>query len=288
MLLLLMLLLLLLSPVLQQQQQHNNNNNNNCIDSPYYVSQSGRLLFDLAFARVRVAQQKSLLADLFDTANDTRDSNYLEEDERIFRWQEKIFSPFEIEFYNDEKNCVNELQNEYHELIKEKNLQGSRLYNYTETDTYYPNENLLTKPYQSYLSFKNQLALPAILNRKPFTLRYNKNVIDDRINNKRIRSNHYFYMERSTMYIMIDLSRKDKKDLFHSSDIDMEILLCKITYDKTHNILTMYPDFTTDESYTLTTDNGIRYDYWLEHISEIQTTSDLEQQQEELRQVCMI
>ncbi|KAL2734891.1 Meckel syndrome type 1 protein [Vespula maculifrons] len=233
---------------------------------------------------VRVAQQKSLLADLFDTENDTRDPNYLEEDERIFRWQEKIFSPFEIEFYNDEKNCVNESQRKYHELIKEKNLQASRLYTYTETDTYYPDENLLTKPYQSYLSIKNQFALPAILNRKPFTLRYNKNVIDDRINDKRIRSNHYFYMERSTMYILVDLSGKDKSDLFHASDVDTETLLCRITYDKMHNILTMYPDFTSDESYMLTTDTGIRYDYWLEHISEIQSTSELEQQQEELRQ----
>ncbi|XP_043684684.1 Meckel syndrome type 1 protein-like isoform X2 [Vespula pensylvanica] len=234
--------------------------------------------------RVRVAQQKSLLADLFDTENDTRDPNYLEEDERIFRWQEKIFSPFEIEFYNDEKNCVKESQRKYHELIKEKNLQASRLYTYTETDTYYPDENLLTKPYQSYLSIKNQFALPAILNRKPFTLRYNKNVIDDRINDKRIRSNHYFYMERSTMYILVDLSGKDKSDLFHASDVDTETLLCRITYDKMHNILTMYPDFTSDESYMLTTDTGIRYDYWLEHISEIQSTSELEQQQEELRQ----
>lgn len=231
-----------------------------------------------------------MLADLFDTENDTRDTNYLEEDERIFGWQEKILSTFEVEFYNDEKNCVGETHKKYHELVKEKNLQGSRLYNYTETDiTYYPDDNLLTKPYQSYLSFKNQTALPAMPNRKPFTLRYNKNVIDDRINNdKRIRSNHYLYMERSTMYIMVDLSRKDKQDLFHSSDLDAETLLCKITYDKVHKILTVEPDFNSDESYKITTDSGIRYDYWLEHVSEIQSKTELEQQREELRQVCMI
>ncbi|XP_043485832.1 Meckel syndrome type 1 protein-like [Polistes fuscatus] len=234
--------------------------------------------------RVRVAQQKSLLADLFDTENDTRDSNYLEEEERIFRWQEKIFSPFEIEFYKDENNCVNDYQKKYHQLVMEKNLQGSHLYSYTETDSYYPNENLLTKPYQSYLSFKNQSALPKVLNRKPFSLRYNKNVIDDRITDTRIRSNHYFYMERSTMYILLDLSRKNKSDLFHSSDLEMETLLCKITYDKVNNILTMYPDFTSDQSYTLTTDSGIKYDYWIEHYSEIQSTSELEEQREELRQ----
>ncbi|KAK2580269.1 hypothetical protein KPH14_012517 [Odynerus spinipes] len=234
--------------------------------------------------RIKVAQQKSLLADLLDTESDTRDSNYLEEEDHIFRWQEKVFSPFEIEFYADEKNCVTEHQKKYHALLKEKNLQGSRLYTYTDVDAYYPDQNLLTRPYQSYLALKNQSALPTMQNRKPFSQRYNKNVIDDKITDTRIRSNHYFYMERSRMHILADLTRRDSSELFPSSDVDAEILLCTVTYDKVHKILTLYPDFTSDESYTITSDSGIKYDYWLEHSSEMQSAAELEQQRQELQQ----
>jgi Meckel syndrome type 1 protein len=97
-------------------------------------------------------QQRSPLAELLakesEEDSETRDSNFLEEEDRIFSWQEKVFSPFEIDFYADEKNCLTECQRDYHQRICDEQLQGARLYSYTENDSYYVDEDLLTKPYR--------------------------------------------------------------------------------------------------------------------------------------------
>lgn len=102
--------------------------------------------------RVRVVQERSplakLLAEESDEGGETRDSNFLEEEDRIFSWQDKVFGPFEIDFYADEKNCLTECQREYHRRIRDEQLQDARLYSYTENDTYYADDDLLTMPYR--------------------------------------------------------------------------------------------------------------------------------------------
>lgn len=101
--------------------------------------------------RVRVAQQRSPLAELLaeeSKGGETRDSNFLEEEDHIFNWQEKVFGPFEIDFYADEKNCLTDCQKEYHRRINDEQLKGARLYSYTENDSYYIDDNLLTTPYR--------------------------------------------------------------------------------------------------------------------------------------------
>lgn len=230
-------------------------------------------------------QQRPLLAELLENEGDTRDSNFLKEEDRIFNWQEKVFSPFELSFYSEETNCLTECQKAYYRQIKEKNIEGSHLYTYTQNDSYYLGDELLTKPYKTKLAIKNQTALPALQNRKPFPERYNKAVIDDAPDETRIRTNHYLYMERSTMYVMVDLSEQDK--ILTCSDENTEIVLFTITYNELHKILTVNPDFTNDHYYTITNSSGIQFNYWLEHVSEKQSSLELQQQQNESRKVSM-
>ncbi|KAG7197981.1 hypothetical protein KM043_016210 [Ampulex compressa] len=230
--------------------------------------------------RVKIVQQRPLLAELLEDEGESRDSNFLEVEDRIFSWQEKVFSPFEINFYAEEKNCLTEYQEKYHRDIKDKNIQGSRLYTYTENDSYYSDDCLLTKRYKTRLSVKNRNALPALLNRKPFSERYNKTVIDDRPADTRIRCNHYYYTECSTMYIVADLSRKDDTP---GTDEDAETMLCAIKYDKHNKVLIVNPDFTSEEPYTVVNSNGIKYDYWIEHVSEKQSAQELQQRRNDLQ-----
>ncbi|PBC30817.1 Meckel syndrome type [Apis cerana cerana] len=231
--------------------------------------------------RVKIVQQRPLLAELLENEGDTRDSNFLEEEDRIFNWQEKVFSPFEVNFYSNETNCLTESQKAYYQEIKEKNIEGSRLYTYTQNDSYYLNDELLTKPYKTKLAIRNQTALPVLQNRKPFSERYNKMVIDNVPDETRIRTNHYLYMDNSTMYVMVDLSQQDK--ILISSDEDTEIVLFVITYDRLHKILTINPDFTDDYYYVITNSSGIQFNYWLEHVSEKQSSLELQQQQSEMQ-----
>ncbi|XP_076245614.1 Meckel syndrome, type 1 [Calliopsis andreniformis] len=231
--------------------------------------------------RVKIVQQKPLLAELLGNEDDTRDSNFLEEEEHIFSWQEKVFSPFEANFYDDENNCQSEHQKAYHRRIKEKDIKGSQLYTYVQNDSYYLDNELLTKPYKSKLAIKNETALPALQNRKPFPERYNKTVVDEKPTETRIRTNHYLYMERSTMCVMVDLSRRDK--ISTDSNGDSETVLCTITYDEFRKILFVDPDFTSGCCYTVTNSNDVEFNYWIEHASEKQSSLELQQQQEELR-----
>ncbi|XP_076750072.1 Meckel syndrome, type 1 [Xylocopa sonorina] len=234
--------------------------------------------------RVKIVQRKPLLAELLGNEGDTRDSNFLEEEDRILNWQEKVFSPSEVSFYSEEGNCLTECQKFYHREIKEKNLEGSRLYTYTENDSYHPGNELLTRSaYKTKLSIRNRSALPARKNRKPFPERYNKTVVDDAPDETRIRTNHYLYMERSTMYVMVDLSERDK--ILTSSNEDTEMVLCVLTYDGLHEILSIHPDFIEDEHcYTVTNSSGVQFDYSIEHVSEKQSSLELQQQQNESRQ----
>lgn len=88
------------------------------------------------------------------------------------------------------------------------------------------------------------------------------------------------------MYVIADLSRRDEPA--NESGQDLETLLCSVTYDKARKLLTVSPDFTScDQHYNVTNGCGIKYNYWIEHVSEKQTPLELQQQREDTRRVSM-
>lgn len=125
--------------------------------------------------------------------------------------------------------------------------------------------------------------MPVLRNRKPFRERYDRRVVDDRPADIAIRSNHYLYTERNAMYVMVDLSRRDVPAPTGS---DAETLLCSVTYDRARKLLTISPDFTgCGEHYDVTNGYGIKYNYWLEHVSEERTPLELQRRLEDTRRV---
>ncbi|XP_063982257.1 tectonic-like complex member MKS1 [Diachasmimorpha longicaudata] len=229
--------------------------------------------------RVKIVQQTSLLSELFESECETRDSNFLETEERTFTWQEKVLSPFEVNFYKEEKNCIKDTHKKYRERIIKDDIKGSRLFTYTADDSYHRSATPTTKEgYKSYLSSKNETALPAMRNRKPFAKRYNKKIIESRPSTNTIRTNHYLYRNMKTMYIIADLTSKDEALGICE---DSESLLCTITLDEAGKLLTVDPDF-SNECYTIDA-TGMSYDFWIEHISEGQTEDEKQMQRELLR-----
>ncbi|XP_015114483.1 Meckel syndrome type 1 protein [Diachasma alloeum] len=229
--------------------------------------------------RVKIVQQTSLLAELFDSECETRDSNFLETEERTFGWQEKVLSPFEVNLYKEERNCIKDIHKKYRERIIKDEIEGSRLFSCTEDDSYYRNTTPTTKEgYKSYLSSKNETALPAIRNRKPFAERYNKTIVEATPSMNTIRTNHYLYRDKKTMYIVADLTSKD--EALGASE-DSQTLLCTITFDRAGKLLTVDPDF-NNECYTIDA-TGMSYDFWIEHASEGQTEHEKQMQRELLR-----
>ncbi|XP_043468794.1 Meckel syndrome type 1 protein homolog [Leptopilina heterotoma] len=222
--------------------------------------------------RIKISQQKSPIYDLFDDPRETLDANFLEEEEYTFSWQEKVFSPFEVKYFSEEKNCITDIQKDYHKKIADDDIEGSRLYTKINEDSFYPDNSLFTRPFTSPLALKNERAMPCLRNRKPFSQRYNKKVIDEKPDDDRLCANHYFYEEREVMYILADVSPKNEEP---SNSKDSENLLCTVTYDKAHKLLTVDPDF-SNEGYYRIFGTGMGYDYWISHESCTPTEDDEE------------
>lgn len=106
-------------------------------------------------------------------------------------------------------------------------------------------------------------------------------MVEDAPDETRIRTNHYLYADRSTMYVMVDLSPRDK--ILTGIDGDIETMLCAITYDGLHKILSVNPDFTDDRCYAIANSSGVQFNYWIEHVSEKPSSLELQQQQNESR-----
>ena len=192
-----------------------------------------------------------------------------------------MFSPFEAKYNIEEKNCITDLQKKYREEILDKCIEGSRLYTQTNKDSYYPDNCLLTRQFISPLARKNERALPCLRNRKPFSQRYNKQVVDEKPPDERIFSNHYLYEEREFMYILVDVSPKNEEP---SDSEDSTILLCTVTYDKVHKILTVDPDFSNEGCYRVF-GTGMNYDYWIFHDSQKPSEDDKQSRLKLLKQV---
>lgn len=63
----------------------------------------------------------------------------MEIEERTFSWQEKVFSPFEISYYQYSGNCHTALEEKYHkDIVKlcHENTPNNRLFTYTNVDEF--------------------------------------------------------------------------------------------------------------------------------------------------------
>jgi hypothetical protein len=168
-------------------------------------------------------QQKSPLAELFENEGETRDGNFLEAEEYEFGWQEKVLGPYEAKYYRDELNCTTNKQKEYRQRILNvtggEADKGSRLYSYVLGDAYYPNSSPITGSFRSCLSLWNTRSVPPIKNRKPFTERYNKRVVDENPSDARINENHYLYKVGPYLFLPFSCSYHCICDDIHCSQI---------------------------------------------------------------------
>lgn len=86
--------------------------------------------------------------------------------------------------------------------------------------------------------------------------------------------------EYENMYIVADLSSKDAP----SETTDSEALLCTISYDPLHKILTISPDFSSDECYSVE-GPGMAYDFWIEHVSQKPSPRELQRYRDSIKKV---
>jgi hypothetical protein len=83
------------------------------------------------------------------------------------------------------------------------------------------------------------------------------------------------------MYIAVDLSPRDEASM---ESTDSEALLCSISYDPRRECLTLSPDFSEEECYSIE-GIGMSYDYWITDASLKPTTRELLRRRERIKKV---
>ena len=61
---------------------------------------------------------------------------------RSFRWQEKVFSKSEREFYGNSRNCLTDRDKEYHQKINENVEDDHILHTYVQDDGFHVDEQV--------------------------------------------------------------------------------------------------------------------------------------------------
>ncbi|XP_022832177.1 Meckel syndrome type 1 protein-like [Spodoptera litura] len=72
----------------------------------------------------------------------TKGSNILKlentAEEHSFKWQEKVFSLWEIQRYTDVHNCITETELNYHEVLENVQYKPAKIFSYIHDDSYLP------------------------------------------------------------------------------------------------------------------------------------------------------
>lgn len=59
-------------------------------------------------------------------------------EEHTFKWQEKVFSTWELQRYSDVHNCITDTELNYHDMIKDLDYKPSKICTYIHEDSYLP------------------------------------------------------------------------------------------------------------------------------------------------------
>eukprot|EP00042_Codosiga_hollandica_P027778 m.141056 g.141056 ORF g.141056 m.141056 type:complete len:493 (-) comp52587_c0_seq5:71-1549(-) len=209
---------------------------------------------DVRHLRVRVTLRRTLAATL---------TQYFEE--RIVRWQEKIFSVDERNRFANRANCESHLQLEYHARITaalrdQAPVQPHRIFTYIDQDDHHQLQDQarlttaadeLSTPLSGYLRHRKPHPPPSSAD-------------FDRLVETKARATSAHATDEQVMFIMADLSSQLDP---YAGIRQEERVLCSIRVGKNGTIV-VTPDFTRDrESIKFETADGDRYEYSIQHAS---------------------
>uniref|UniRef100_A0A8D2KSJ5 MKS transition zone complex subunit 1 n=1 Tax=Varanus komodoensis TaxID=61221 RepID=A0A8D2KSJ5_VARKO len=187
--------------------------------------------------------------------------------EAIIGWQEKLFSQFEVDLYQNESACQSPLDHQYHQDVLK--LEGSgrrtntRIFTYTDHDRFTNLEEHCQKvttsgkEVPSYLTERMANVRRRRQERQPTEGGALKSrLITWQPSEEFIKNNHVINTPVQTMYIMGDLGPPGKLGCK-----DCEHVLCTIRADS-NGVITVKPDFTgTKGPYRIETE-GEKRDMW--------------------------
>ncbi|OBS83652.1 hypothetical protein A6R68_22367 [Neotoma lepida] len=172
-----------------------------------------------------------------------------EEEEVVIGWQEKLFSQFEVDLYQNESACQSPLDHQYRqEILKLENSGGRknrRIFTYTDSDRYTDLEEYCQKITSAASEVPSFLVerMANVRRRRQDRRGMEGSKLKSRIitwepSEDFIRNNHAINTPLQTMYIMADLGPYGK--LGYKT---YEHVLCILKVDS-NGVITVKPDFT--------------------------------------------
>ncbi|XP_046570750.1 Meckel syndrome type 1 protein-like [Haliotis rubra] len=220
----------------------------------------------------------------------------VDEEEICIKWQEKIFSQREIELYNQEANCFNIREKTYHDQVVkiiERGKPTNRIFTYTDDDKFSHEEEAV----QFMTTAKSERA--TILAEKMSHVRQRRvggrqlkerevgfvpkiNVVDPSPTDDMRRKNHIEAPPMEVMYIMGDLSPRERAA--HETD---EYILCMLQIDA-NGVLSIRPDFNRGRKPYLIETASVWvevFEYTIEHSSKPMNRQEQERERKMYREV---
>ncbi|KYO33264.1 tectonic-like complex member MKS1 isoform X1 [Alligator mississippiensis] len=190
-----------------------------------------------------------------------------EEEEAVIGWQEKLFSQFEVDLYQNESACQSPLDRQYHQEILKLEKTGGRknyrIFTYTDHDRFTNLEEHCQKMTNSDYEVTSHLAerMANVRRRRQDRRPMEGSTLKSRIitwepSEEFIKNNHVINTPVQTMYIMADLGAYGKL-----GRREYEHVLCTIKVDS-NGVITVKPDFTgTKGAYRIELD-GEKRELW--------------------------
>ncbi|XP_048374569.1 Meckel syndrome type 1 protein [Sphaerodactylus townsendi] len=196
-----------------------------------------------------------------------------EEEEAVIGWQEKLFSQFEVDLYQNESACQSPLDRQYHQdilkLEKTGGRKNCRIFTYTDHDRFTNMEEhckqvtTSAQEVPSYLAERMANVRRRRQERKPIEgSAFKSRIVTWEPSEEFIKNNHVINTPVQTMYIMADLGPQDKL-----GRADCEHVLCTIRVDS-NGVITVKPDFTgTKGAYRIELEGEKSRELWEIHTS---------------------
>ncbi|MBV97580.1 Meckel syndrome type 1 protein, partial [Eschrichtius robustus] len=211
-----------------------------------------------------------------------------EEEEVVIGWQEKLFSQFEVDLYQNEAACQSPLDHQYRqEILKLEHLDGRknrRIFTYTDSDRYTNLEEHCQKMTTAASEMPSFLVerMANVRRRRQDRRGMEGGILKSRIvtwepSEEFIRNNHVINTALQTMYIMADLGPYGK--LGYKK---YEHVLCTLKVDS-NGVITVKPDFTGSRGpYRIETD-GEKQELWKYTIDNVSSLAQPEEEEREQR-----
>ncbi|XP_053131266.1 tectonic-like complex member MKS1 [Hemicordylus capensis] len=172
-----------------------------------------------------------------------------EKEEAVIGWQEKLFSQFEVDLYQNASTCQSPLDRQYHEDIVKLEKSGGhkncRIFTYTDHDRFTNLEEHCQRATTSATEAPSYLAerMAHVRRRRQERRPVEGSALKSRIITwepleEFIKNNHVINTPMQTMYIRGDLGPHGKLGCR-----EFEHVLCTIKVDS-NSVLTVKPDFT--------------------------------------------